>query len=189
MRSRTLVAGLLAGVVVFLWNLLAHTALPLGEAGVSRLPDESAVLAPLAERVHEPGLYVFPGETDPAKWEEAYRTRPSGLLVFHPAGEPLAMGRRLGTEFVSDLLCGLLLAFLLGATTVAGVGTRLAFGAAVGAFGSIAIDFSYWIWWGFPTAYLAAQLTDQAVGGALAALAAGWWLGRDAGRGRLADPA
>ena len=178
MRSRALVAGLLAGVVAFLWMFVAHVALPLGEAGVSRLPEEAALLAPLAERLREPGLYVFPGETDSAKWEEAYRTRPSGLLVFHPAGEPLAMGRRLAIELVTDLLAGLLLALLLGATTATGPGPRLAFGAALGAFGSLAIDFSYWNWFGFPSAYLAAGLVDQVVAWALAALVAGWWLGR-----------
>jgi hypothetical protein len=177
-KARALVAGLLAGIVVFLWMLVAHVALPLGEVGVSRLPDEAALLAPLAERLREPGLYVFPGETDSARREEAYRNGPSGLLVFHPAGEPLAMGRRLAIELVTDLLAGWLLALLLGATTVSGVGSRLAFGAALGAFGSIAIDFSYWNWFDFPSAYLAAGLVDQIVAWALAALVAGWWLGR-----------
>jgi hypothetical protein len=177
-RSRTLVAGLLAGVVVFVWGMVSHMALPLGEAGVSRLPDEAAALAPLAERIHDHALYVFPGETDPAKWEEAYRSRPSGLLVFHPAGAPLSMGRRLGVELATNLLGGLLMALLLGATLVTGAVPRLAFGAALGAFASLAIDFSYWNWYGFPSAYLAAQLVDQVVAWALAALVAGWWLGR-----------
>ena len=178
MRSRTLVAGVLGGLVVFLWGMVSHMALPLGEVGISRLPDEAAVLAPLAAGVRAPGLYYFPWETDPAKWAEAVRTQPSGLLVFHPPGEPPAMVRYLGVELLTDVLGGLLMAFLLGASAATSALSRVAFGAALGAFASLAIDFSYWNWYGFPSAYLAAQMVDQVVAWALAALVAGWWLGR-----------
>ena len=70
------------------------------------------------------------------------------------------------------------MAFLLGASAATSALSRVAFGAALGAFASLAIDFSYWNWYGFPSAYLAAQMVDQVVAWALAALVAGWWLGR-----------
>ena len=44
MNVRVVVAGALAGLTVFLWTTVSHTALPLGEAGLSPLPDQENLL-------------------------------------------------------------------------------------------------------------------------------------------------
>jgi hypothetical protein len=178
MRTRVVVAGVLAGLTVFVWSFVSHELLPLGEAGVSALPDQYAVLDGLAAGVPDAGFYFFPFETDAAKMEEAFRTRPRGILVLTPASEPFHFGRALATEAATNVLAGLLAAFVLAAVGPLGWGRRLAFGAALGAFASLSIDFSYWNWYGFPTEYLASQLLDQVLGWSLAALLAGWWLAR-----------
>ena len=41
---RILVAGVLGGIAMFVWTSIAHMALPLGEAGINKIPNESAVL-------------------------------------------------------------------------------------------------------------------------------------------------
>jgi hypothetical protein len=41
---RILLAGILGGIVTFVWTSIAHMALPLGEAGINEIPNESAVL-------------------------------------------------------------------------------------------------------------------------------------------------
>ncbi len=187
MRGRVLMAGVLAGVAVFLWGMVSHMALPLGEAGISKLPAEAEVLAVLAAEVPEGGLYLFPAEEDPAKWEEAYRTKPHGLLVMAPAGEPLAFARRLTVELATNLVGGLLVALLFAAGLPATVTWRsgLVAGAVLGCFATVAIDLSYANWYGFPAAYALAQLVDQVAGWALAGAVAGWLLGR----GRAPVPA
>jgi hypothetical protein len=40
---RILFAGLIGGIVMFVWTSIAHMALPLGEAGINEIPNESAV--------------------------------------------------------------------------------------------------------------------------------------------------
>ncbi len=178
MRTRVVVAGVLAGLTVFVWNFISHELLPLGEAGVSALPDQATVLDGLAAGVPEAGFYFFPYETDPVKMKEAFRTRPRGILAITPASEPFDFGRSVAIEATTSVLAGLLAAFVLAAVGPIGWGRRLAFGAALGAFASLSIDFSYWNWYGFPSEYLASQLCDQVVGWSLAALVAGWWLSR-----------
>jgi hypothetical protein len=42
---RILVAGVLGGIVMFVWTSIAHMALPLGEAGIGEIPNESAMLS------------------------------------------------------------------------------------------------------------------------------------------------
>jgi hypothetical protein len=41
---KILLAGIIGGIVMFVWTSIAHMALPLGEAGINEIPNESAVL-------------------------------------------------------------------------------------------------------------------------------------------------
>jgi hypothetical protein len=183
MKGRVVVAGVLGGLAVFIWGFISHMVLPLGEAGVSPLPGQEAVLQVLSENVHEKRIYVFPAfENDPdySKMTAAYTTGPHGILALTPPGGPFNFPKALGIEATTNVLGALLAAFLLAAAGAgaAGWATRLGYGVALGAFASVAIDFSYWNWYGFPGVYTLAQLTDAVVGWALAALVIGWWLGR-----------
>ncbi len=59
---RILLAGILGGIVMFVWTSIAHMALPLGEAGINEIPNESAVLGAMQSSIGDKtGLYIFPG--------------------------------------------------------------------------------------------------------------------------------
>ena len=59
---KILLAGFLGAVAMFIWTSIAHMALPLGEAGISEIPNEQAVLAAMQSNIAEKsGLYFFPG--------------------------------------------------------------------------------------------------------------------------------
>jgi hypothetical protein len=59
---RILLAGILGGIVMFIWTSIAHMALPLGEAGIGEIPNESVVLSAMQSSIGEKtGLYIFPG--------------------------------------------------------------------------------------------------------------------------------
>jgi len=59
---RILLAGILGGIVMFAWTSIAHMALPLGEAGITEIPNESAVLNSMQSNIGDKaGLYIFPG--------------------------------------------------------------------------------------------------------------------------------
>ena len=47
---KILLAGIIGGIVMFVWTSIAHMALPLGEAGINEIPNESAVLERDAEQ-------------------------------------------------------------------------------------------------------------------------------------------
>ena len=58
---RTLLAGIAAGIAMFIWSSIAHVATPLGMVGVSTLPDESVTVGNLASAIGDKGgLYLFP---------------------------------------------------------------------------------------------------------------------------------
>ena len=59
---KILLAGVLGGIVMFVWTSIAHMALPLGEAGINEIPNESAVLSAMQSSIGDKtGLYIFPG--------------------------------------------------------------------------------------------------------------------------------
>jgi hypothetical protein len=175
--SRLLFASVLAGIAVFLWGFISHAVSPLGEAGLRSLPDEAHLLDTMRATIPERGLYFFPGVEDLGKmtedqqraWVDKMKAGPNGLLLFDPSGhEPLSM-RQLVIELINDILVALVLAILLGFTSL-NLWGRVGFGAAAGLMGWLAISVPYWNWYQFPWAFIVAEGFSQVVAWALAAL-------------------
>src|SRR5690242_8940730 len=113
MNKRILLAGLLGGLALFVWEFVAHMALPLGEAGVKALANEKAVIAYLKENVKEEGFYFFPAPEDRpgmtaqekqqamAKAAASMAGGPVGIMVIHPNGAPALTPGQLGTQFLA----------------------------------------------------------------------------------------
>ena len=59
---RILFTGVLGGIVMFAWASIAHMALPLGEAGITEIPNESAFLnsLPIGGDRHEARVPSMP---------------------------------------------------------------------------------------------------------------------------------
>jgi len=174
---KILLAGILGGIVMFIWTSIAHMALPLGEAGLGEIPNESAVLSAMQSNIGEQtGLYIFPGRglgknaTRQEKQEamkhmgEKIATNPSGILMYHAPGRPLSLGKLLGVEFGTELLEAILVVFLLAQTRIASFAGRVGFVLAAGILAAIATNVSYWNWYGFPCVYTASYMFIQIVG-------------------------
>ncbi len=174
---KILLAGILGGIVMFIWTSIAHMALPLGEAGLGEIPNESAVLSAMQSNIGEQtGLYIFPGRglgknaTRQEKQEamkhmgEKIATNPSGILMYHAPGRPLSLGKLLGVEFGTELLEAILVVFLLAQTRIASFAGRVGFVLAAGILAAIATNVSYWNWYGFPCVYTASYMLIQIVG-------------------------
>jgi hypothetical protein len=164
------IVGVLAGLAMFVWEAIAHMALPLGEMGLSTLPNEGAVRATLAAQLGAAdGLYIFPA----MNMSDTPTAGPWGLLLYHPAfafSWPV-----MGWEVLVELVMGLALAMLIGLANVTGFGRRMTIACLVGIAAAFAVSPSDTIWFGFPAAYSLAQMIvtfgDFVVGGlAIAAL-------------------
>ena len=174
---KILMAGILGGIVMFIWTSIAHMALPLGEAGIGEIPNESAVLSAMQSNIgDQTGLYIFPGpglgknatrqENDEAMKHmgEKMAANPSGILMYHAPGRPLALGKLLGVEFGTELLEAILVVFLLAQTPIASFAGRVGFVLVAGILAAIATNVSYYNWYGFPRVYTASYMLTQIVG-------------------------
>ena len=182
---KILLAGILGGIVMFIWTSVAHMALPLGEAGIREIPNESAVLSAMQSNIgDQTGLYIFPGPgvgknaTRQEKNEamrhmaEKMAANPSGILMYHAPGRPFTIGKWLGIEFGTELLEAILVVFLLAQTRIGSLAGRVGFVLAAGILAAVTTNISYWNWYGFPCVYTSSYMFIQMVGFLLVGVAA-----------------
>ena len=182
---KILVTGILGGIIMFIWTSVAHMALPLGEAGIREIPNESAVLSAMQSNIGDrTGLYIFPGpgvgknatrqeKNDAMKHTvEKIAVNPSGILMYHAPGRPFTIGKWLGIEFGTELLEAILVVFLLAQTRIVSFAGRIGFVVVAGILAAITTNVSYWNWYGFPCVYTASYMFIQIVGFFLVGIAA-----------------
>ena len=196
MNTRILLAGILGGIVMFIWNFVAHDLLPLGEMGVRLIPNEDAVTSVLQTNLGDSsGFYVFPsgGLTPGAtreqkqaamkKAEEQMAAGAGGVLVYRPK-RIFNFPKRLGIEFVTEVIESLLAVFLLAQTGIRGFGGKVGFIFTAGILAAIVTNVPYANWYGFPKDFTLAQMVMTVVGYLLIGIVAALILGR-----RSAQPA
>ena len=177
---RILLAGILGGIVMFIWTSIAHMALPLGEAGINEIPNESAVLSAVQSSMGDKtGLYIFPGlgvgknatreERREAmkQMQQRIAANPSGILMYHPPGRPFVFGKALAIEFSTEVLQAILVIWLLAQTRIDSFAGRVGFVLIAGILAAITTNVSYWNWYGFPGVYTASYILIELVGFAL----------------------
>jgi hypothetical protein len=174
---KVLLAGILGGIAMFVWTSIAHMALPLGEAGINEIPNESAVLSAMQGNIGDKtGLYIFPGlgvgknatreEKSEAmkQMQQRIAANPSGILMYHPPGRPFAFGKSLAIEFSTEVLQAILVVWLLAQTRIGSLGGRVGFVLIAGILAAITTNISYWNWYGFPGVYTASYILIEIVG-------------------------
>jgi hypothetical protein len=175
MSTRIFFAGIVGGIVMFIWNFVAHDLLPLGEMGVRLIPNEDAVTSVLQTNLGDTsGFYVFPsgGLTPGAtreqkgaamkKAEEQMAAGAGGVLIYRPK-RIFNFPKRLGIEFATEMIESLLAVFLLAQTRITSFRGKVGFILTAGILAAIATNVPYANWYGFPKTFTLAQMIMMVV--------------------------
>ncbi|TCV93153.1 hypothetical protein EC912_10512 [Luteibacter rhizovicinus] len=183
---RILIAGLIGGVVMFIWGAFAHMALPIGELSMRAPASEGQVIDALrAGLPQQEGIYVLPwfdmkrhDDASVKAYAERSAANPYAFIVYQPQGrDSTNMVRELPTQWISDTLAAILVAAgMLWCTPVRR--RRVLLAVAFGVFSWLSISVPYWNWYRFPLAFTFGSLLEQGFGWLLAGAAMAWWLGR-----------
>lgn len=183
--KRVILAGLLGGIVIFLWGAVAHMVLDIGQMSL-RMPPEAAqqdALASLRDNLAEEGVYLLPmlpkeqwedAAAQAAFSEEAARL-PYAFVAFQPRGidvneqMPLLLARQGATNILAALLAALVVS-----ATAAGFFTRWLLVGTMGLFAWLTISVPYWNWYRFPVDFTLANLIEQVAGWLLAGIVIAW---------------
>ena len=181
---RMVLAGILGGIVMFIWSAIAHTALPLGGVGLRELPSDAPIAALEAAAGQRAGLYYFPNREGPdgklteGRYAKKLETSAQGLIAYKPPGSQMLTPGQLIGEFALELVEATILAFLLRFTVMHTIPGRIGYAAVIGAVVAITTNGSYWNWYGFPIDYTAAYAFTEWVGfvvaGATIAVVLNW---------------
>ncbi len=193
-KLRVVLAGVLGGIVLFLWLTIAHMATPLGYAGIGQLSSEKAVTDTLKANIPDAGFYFFPGMGVPFDAPRAqrqaampaylskYAAGPVGILVYRPVGGAMMTAGQLTAELLNNILQGLALAMILALLASHTIASGAYVGFAAGICAATATNVSYWNWYGFPANYTGAAILTELIGYVLMGMACGWFLKRLARR-------
>jgi len=175
MSTRVILAGIVGGIVMFIWNFVAHDLLPLGEMGVRLIPNEDAVTSVLQTNLGDTsGFYVFPSggltpgasreqkEAAMKKAEEQMAAGAGGVLIYRPK-RVFNFPKRLGIEFATEMIESLLAVFLLAQTRITSFGGKVGFILTAGILAAIATNVPYANWYGFPKTFTLAQMIMMVV--------------------------
>ncbi|MEO8647976.1 MAG: hypothetical protein ABI539_02300 [Acidobacteriota bacterium] len=168
---RILIAGIVGGIVMFMWGAFSHMVIGMGEAGVKNAPNEPAVVAALKANLTEPGFYFVPGmdmsreqtAEEKAAWTAAYTTGPNAIIVYHPTGETPMSPRQFGVELGSNIAAALIVALFFTWLTPS-FSKRVALATLVGLVAWLSVNVSYWNWYRFPGSMMASELIEELIG-------------------------
>src|SRR2546421_5008337 len=196
MNIRILLAGIVGGVVMFVWNFVAHDLLPLGEMGVRVMTNEDAITSALQTNLGDNmGFYIFPSggltpgatreqkEAAMKKAEEQMAAGAAGVLIYRPK-RIFNFPKRLVIQFATDVAEALLAVFLLAQAGLTGFGGKVGFVLMAGILAAITTNVPYANWYGFPKDFTLGQMIIQIVGFLLVGVVAALVLGK-----RNAQPA
>ena len=176
MSTRVFLAGLAGGLIMFVWNFVAHDLLPLGEMGVGIMQNEDAVTSALQTNLGDnSGFYIFPTggltpgatrdekETAMKKAVEQMASGPAGVLIYRPK-RIFNFPKRLTEQFATDFVEALLAVFLLAQTGIRGFAGKVGFVLTAGILAAITTNIPYANWYGFPKDFTLAQMIMVVVG-------------------------
>jgi hypothetical protein len=175
---RIAIAGIVGGMVMFVWGAVGHMFLGVGEFGVKSMPNEEAMVACMKANIPNAGLYFAPGmdmsrtltAEEQAAWTAKYEAGPNVFLVYRPAGITPMSGRQLGIELLSNILAALVGAFMISFVEPSFF-KRVLVATGIGVAAWLSVNVSYYDWYRFPANFVASELIEQGVGWALSGAA------------------
>ena len=190
MNKKMWLAGLLAGVVMFVWGFIAHDILPFGQMALKTTPTEDAVMASIKSNVNTRGMYVLPGndmttgqklsgdqkQAAMKAYMDKWSAGPRAIVVYSDGAAP-GFGMLLGRQFLAIVFAGLIMAFALSAAlpTLKTFVQRVIFVTLIGLLPWFVVDIPFWNWYQFPADYAISQVLCNGIGGLLGGIFLAWF--------------
>ncbi len=175
MNARFILAGILAGVAMFMYGAMSHMLLPWHEATTQTFRDEDLVAEVLMKEAPTSGIYIAPmagmldegltSEQKDQRMNEAWdkgKKGPNIFMSFHREGKD-GMAAPMILDFLTLVLMSFLMLWLLAAAPNLTFTGKLLFVIIAGTVGMAVVQLEQWIWWSFSTSYVLVNIVDGAI--------------------------
>ncbi|MCB9357512.1 MAG: hypothetical protein H6505_02975 [Calditrichaeota bacterium] len=175
MNARFILAGVLAGLAMFVWGAVSHMMIPWHDATYNTFRDEDLVAEVLMKEAGESGIYIAPmagmldkGLTDEQRdqrmneaWDKG-KQGPNIFMSFHREGKD-GMAMPMILDLVTLIVMSLLMLFLLQAVPQLTWMGKVLFVVIAGTAGIALVQMEQWIWWSFSSGYVLVNIVDGAI--------------------------
>ncbi|MFZ0391426.1 MAG: hypothetical protein WAN36_13285 [Calditrichia bacterium] len=184
--KQVVIAGILGGIVVFVWGFISWVVLPWHNYSMQTLPQEERLVGEMRGLQLETGVYFFPGMAESSDeenarkneevWAENHRQGPIGMIFYHREGtEPMSPGVFILGILIAIIAAGVAAALLkISVNQISSYGKRVAFVAMIGLFSVIAVPIYNWNWLYIPATYTIIAVLDLFITWVLAGLVIAW---------------
>ncbi len=178
---KIIIAGIVGGILIFMWGFVSHMLLHIGDQGIQPLPPaaEAAILPVIRENIKERGFYFFPGmkiedmhamnPVAEAERAEKARAGASGIMIIAPIGEggmtTMTLVKELGTDIAAAILGALIIFWGVGNS---GPFRTVGMAIAQGLMAWFLISTSMNIWFRFPREWVIGEGLTEVIGFAIA---------------------
>jgi len=182
---RTLIASLVGMIIIFAFQALSWMLLPIHKNAFTYTKDQDAIMAVLAQNLHEDGMYHIPSappEASMAEHEDFMKKmtgKPWAVINYHTSVSN-GMSSQMIFGLVFDLLSILLVVMVLnrGASIFNTFSSKLMLVMTFSIFLIITGPLMTWNWWGYPSNYVIGDVIDLFFSWLLCGLWLAWYLGR-----------
>ena len=170
--KKILLAGVVGGLLMFIWSAVAWMAIPLHTSTIGSMANEEAVINAMKSGMDRKAVYMFPAKPAPGNqaaldaWTKRYQEGPTGTVIYNPAGFSGLMVSEMGIGLVDCILTAMLAAWFLSRSTAAKSGyfARVMFCGSLGLFICLAVHIVNWNWMFYPVDYTTAWVADTLIG-------------------------
>ena len=171
-KGKPVLAILLGGIVLFLWGLISHEAIPLYKNSLVKFTDESAVASAIVANAPTPGVYFMPYVPQEAKgmsaeeFEAAQQTAieklKHGPFVFASVrlGEMGSFSTYMLVQVIADMLTALFVALVLMEAREQSYWNRVMICVWIALAVFTMKSLPMWNWYSFSTAFTFSELID-----------------------------
>ncbi len=177
---KTLIAGIVGGLILFVWGFLSWVILPIHSTSLHTLPNDDSIVTALQSMNLSKGVYPIPSRPQkdaPAEaqqsYEAKYRRGPVGMIFYDPAGMNPMMPGQMAFGLLLAILSSAMVAWFLARSTACAASyiARVAYCGMFGIFIAVASNLMMWNWFNEPNDWSYGLVVDSIVGWILVGLA------------------
>lgn len=168
---RIIIAGILGGIILFIWSAISWMALPWHMTTLHSFKDEKAVSELVQSNTSISGIYVLPFMSQNGQAKDAQTAK--GPMIFasvHQEGMSRAMTLPMIISLITQIIAACFVAWMVSKTDRLNYFGRVVFVVVFAFAAGLVVDMPYWNWFGFDANYTLVQMSDLLIGWFLAGL-------------------
>ena len=184
MNTRVVVSTLVGGLLLFAWQSLSWTVLPLHTQSLRYTAGQDSILALMAQHMDQTGMYYLPSpnpeDGSGSSYEEmetAMKGKPVAQVNFIQAYES-NMGLNMGIGLLLSVLSALIISLVLARHTMGSALGRFAFSLGIGVILIAQDTLGDVVWWFHPAHWYVPEIIDYLAMFSLAGIWFAWYWGR-----------